>query len=136
MIRNKDFLNFSMVSIGARIITSLECQNNVTKCITNTKLINHATINVFWKNHYKLSTLKLSNRPSPNSSNGFLKSMHKSKKSCSFLLFLKIKNFSNYGAWNKEWKPSNKRGRSCKPLVHLDECNLHKIWENGAAPPL
>ena len=30
-----------------------------------------------------------------------LKSMHKSKKSCSFLLFLKITNFSNYGELNK-----------------------------------
>ena len=60
-----------------------------------------------------------------------LKSMYKSKKSCSFLLFLKIKNFSNYGAWNKEWRPSNRRGWSCKPLVHLDEWNPHKTWENG-----
>ena len=59
-----------------------------------------------------------------------LKSMHKSKKSCSFLLFLKIKNFSNYGALNKEWRPSNKREWSCKPLTHLDEWNPHKNWKN------
>ena len=37
MIRNIHFLNFSMVSIWAPINTSLECQNNATKCITNTK---------------------------------------------------------------------------------------------------
>ena len=37
MIRNIHFLNFSMVSIWAPINTSLEWQNNATKCITNTK---------------------------------------------------------------------------------------------------
>ena len=44
------FLNFSMVSIWDPINTLLEWQNNATKCITNTKLINHAT----WKN-WKIS---------------------------------------------------------------------------------
>ena len=60
-----------------------------------------------------------------------LKSMHKSKKSCLFLLFLKTKKICNYGALNKEWRLSNKRGWSCKLLVHLDEWNPHKTWENG-----
>jgi len=55
--------------------------------------------------------------------------MHKSKKLCSFSLFLKIINFSN-GARNKAWRPSKKRWWSCKPLVHLDEWNPHKTWKN------
>ena len=57
MIRNIHFLNFSMVFIWSRINTSLECQNNATKYIKNTKLINRATWII--QNHINSQSKKL-----------------------------------------------------------------------------
>ena len=47
---------------------------------------------------YKLSIFNLANNPTPQVIGSiYLKSLHKSKK-CTLSLFLKISNFSNYGA--------------------------------------
>ena len=48
---------------------------------------------------YKLSIFNLANNPTPQVIGSiYLKSLHKSKKSCSSSLFPKVTNFSNYGA--------------------------------------